>query len=92
MAVLVELKKPNGKELCPIACSSVISITYGLAGLVIKASASGAEDPGFESCLQRDFSGSRHTSDIKIGTPVAAAPGVIGSALGLFHSVSVYCD
>ena len=47
-----------------------------LGGLVVKASASGAEDPGFESCLRRDFSGSSHTSDLKIGTPVATLPGV----------------
>ena len=40
-----------------------------------KASASGEEDPGFESRLRRDFSGSSHTSDIKIGTPVATLPG-----------------
>ena len=47
-----------------------------LVGLVVKASASGAEDPGFESRLRRDFSGSSHTSDLKIGTRVAALPGV----------------
>ena len=46
-----------------------------LAGLVVKASASGAEDPGFKSRLRRDFSGSNHTSDLKIGTPVATLPG-----------------
>ena len=46
-----------------------------LAGLVVKASASGAEDPGFESRLRRDISGSSHTSDLKIGTPVATLPG-----------------
>ena len=46
-----------------------------LAGLVVKASTSGAEDPGFESLLRRDFSGSSHTSDSKIGTPVATQPG-----------------
>ena len=46
-----------------------------LAGLVVKTSASGAEDPGFESCLRRDFSGSSHTSDLKIGSPVATLPG-----------------
>ena len=46
-----------------------------LAGLVVKASASGAEDPGFESRLRRDFSGSSHTSDLKTGTPVAYLPG-----------------
>ena len=42
---------------------------------MVKASASGAEDPGFESRLSRDFSGSSHTSDFKIGTPVATLPG-----------------
>ena len=46
-----------------------------LVGLVVKASASGAEDPGFESRLPRDSSGSSHTSDFKIGTPVATLPG-----------------
>ena len=46
-----------------------------LAGLVVKASASGAEDPGFKSRLRRDFfSGLSHTSDLKIGTPVATLP------------------
>ena len=45
------------------------------AGLVVKACASGAEDPGFDSCLRRDFSGSSHTSDLKIDTPVATQPG-----------------
>ena len=29
----------------------------------------------FESRLRRDYSGSSHTSDLKIGTPVAALPG-----------------
>ena len=47
-----------------------------LVGLVVKASASRAEDPGFDSRLRRDFfSGSSHTSDLKIGTPVAILPG-----------------
>ena len=49
---------------------------YRLVVLVVKASASGAEDPGFESRLQRAFPGSNHTSDFKIGTPVATLPGV----------------
>ena len=48
---------------------------YRLDGLVVEASTSGAEDPGFDSRLQRDFSGSSHTSDLKIGTPVATLPG-----------------
>ena len=46
-----------------------------LTGLVVKASVLGAEDPGFDSCLRQDFSGSSHTSDLKIGTPVATLPG-----------------
>ena len=45
-----------------------------LVGLVVKASTSGAEDPGFESRLRRDFSGSSHASDLQIGTPVATLP------------------
>ena len=48
---------------------------YLLAGLVVKPSASRAEDPGFESRLRRNFSGSSHTSDFKIGPPVATLPG-----------------
>ena len=46
-----------------------------LAGLVVKASASGAKDPGFQSRLRRDFSGSSHTTDLNTGTPVATLPG-----------------
>ena len=46
-----------------------------LAGQVVKASASGEECPGFEPRLRRDFSGSSHTGDLKVGTPVATLPG-----------------
>ena len=53
-----------------------------LVGLVVKASASRAEGPGFESRLRRDF----------FGVESYQAPGVIGSALGLVGPVSVYCD
>ena len=52
----------------------IIAINH-LAGLVVKASASRSEDPGFESRLRRDFSESSHTGDLKIGTPVATLPG-----------------
>ena len=55
-----------------------------LVGQVVEASASGAEGPEFGSRLPRDFSGSSHTSDLKIG--------IIGSVLGLVGQVSVYCD
>ena len=46
-----------------------------LVGLLVKASVSGAEDPEFESRVRRDFSGSSHTSDLKIDTPMATLPG-----------------
>ena len=46
-----------------------------LVGQVVKASASRAEDPEFESRLRRDFSGSSHTSDLNFGTRVATLSG-----------------
>ena len=52
-----------------------LSLPHRLVGLVVKASASRAEDPGFESRLRWDFSGSSHTGDFKIDTPVATLPG-----------------
>ena len=43
---------------------------------MVKASASGAADPGLDSRLRSgDFSGSSHTSNLKIGTPVVTLPG-----------------
>ena len=42
---------------------------------MVMASASNAEDPGFEPRWRRDFPGPSHTSDSKIGTPVATLPG-----------------
>ena len=65
-----------------------------LVGLVVKVSASRAEDPGFEFRLRRDFSGSSHTSDLKkmaLQWLPCQAPGVVGSVLGLVGPVSVYC-
>ena len=47
-----------------------VSLTHRLVGLVVKVSTSRAEDPGFEFRWRRDFSGSSHTSDLNIGTPV----------------------
>ena len=46
-----------------------------LVGLVVKVSASRAEDPRFESRLRRDISASSVTSDLKMVTPVATLPG-----------------
>ena len=47
---------------------------YSLVGLVIKASASRAEDPEFDSCLHCAIILS-HASDFGIGTPVSTLPG-----------------
>ena len=66
-----------------------------LVGLVVKASASRAEDPGFESLLRRDFFRGRVipvTQKLALQWLPCQAPGVIGSALGLVGPVSVYRD
>ena len=55
-------------------CVRHSELTDRRAGLVVKASASGVEDQGFESRLRRDFSGSSHTCDL-IDTPVTTLPG-----------------
>ena len=66
---------------------------HRLVGLVVKASAPRAEDPGFESRLRWDFfSGSSHTSDlpgawryrVSAGT---GRPGVIVMCLGEMDSL-----
>ena len=46
-----------------------------LVGLVVKATASRVEDPGSNAVCPGIFSGSSHTSDLKIGTPVAILTG-----------------
>ena len=46
---------------------------YRLVGIVVKVSASRAEDPGFESHFRGDFAS--HTSDKKTGTPGDTLPG-----------------
>ena len=61
--------------MCVCVCGVSLSLLHRLVDLVAKASATGAEDPEFESRLRRDFSGSGHTSDFKIDTPVATLPG-----------------
>ena len=73
----------------------LVFAVYRLVGLVVKASASRAEDPEFESRLRRDFSGCRVipvTSKLALQWLPCQAPGVIGSVLGLVVPVSVYCD
>ena len=63
---------------------------YGttLLALLVKLSVLRVEDLGFISGLRRgDFSGWSHTSDLKIGTPVATMPGmwhyVVNTGTGL---------
>ena len=76
-------RKVSIKELTlfPMAVSQVVSdiqlysLCDRLDGQVVMASASRAEDPGFESCLRWDFSWWSPTSDSKNGTPVANLPG-----------------
>ena len=60
-------------------------------GLVVKASAPRAEDPGFDSRLHgRIF----QVDSLKLALHwlPCQAPGVIGSALGVVGPVSVFCD
>ena len=61
--------------LATIIIDHLFFLLHRLDGLVVKASALRVEGPGFQSRLLRDFSGSSHTSDLKIGTPVATLPG-----------------
>ena len=58
--ILCETAKEAEMLGCTLAlyhlCRGQVSLTcYHLVGLVVKASASRAEHPGFESCLRRDF-------------------------------------
>ena len=53
----------------------LLALLNRLVGLVVKASASRGEDPRFKSHLRWSFSGSSHTSDLNIDTPVATLPG-----------------
>ena len=57
---------------------------------MVKASISRAEDPGFDYRMRiEQFSGSSHSSDLKIGAPVTTLPGAWRYRVSL---VSVYCD
>ena len=51
--------------------------------------------PGFDSRFPRgDFSGSSHTNDFKIDTPLATLPGAwcVGSVLALVGPVTIFGD
>ena len=63
---------------------------HRLVGLVVRRPPRERKIPGSNPACARIFSGSSHTSDSKIGTPVATLPGAWHSALGLVGPVSVY--
>ena len=65
-----------------------------LAGLVVKASASGAEDPGSNPACNRIIPSPIVPVTLKLALQwlPCQAPGIIGSALGLVSPVSVYYD
>ena len=65
--------------VCSGYSSFLPSFIDHLVGLVVKASASRADDPGFESCLLWDFSRVEPYQWLKIGTPVATLPGTCGT-------------
>ena len=62
-------------EKASLTCAFYLSVARRLGGQVVKASTSRAADPGFDSRLGWDFSGSSHRGDFKIATPVATLPG-----------------
>ena len=72
---VLALRRSGGHSAASNGSSLPSFLGMVLVGLVVKASSSGAKDPGFDSRLQRDFARSSHTSDLKIGTPVATLPG-----------------
>ena len=77
----------------PATVATVTSSWNHLIGPVGRALALRAEDPGFDSCVCcGDIYGTSHTSDLKIGTPVAALPGAwcyrISTWTG-WHGVSI---
>ena len=77
----------------PSVEASDSSVEDCIVYLVVKASASRAEGPGFEFRLRRDFSGvESYQGKLALQWLPYQAPGVIGSVLGLVGPVSVYCD
>ena len=59
---------------------------------MVKASASRAEDPGFDSRLRRDLFGGGGGGGGGVDLKVGQALGIIGSALELIGPVSAYSD
>ena len=91
-----ERYKVNAGSSRPGVSKPRLGETDRLAGLVVKASASGAEDPQFHSRLHRGiiFPGQIMPVTLKLALHWlhCQAPGDVGSVLGLIGPVSVYCD
>ena len=69
---------PSYCNVMYMPCSVPLSLDH-LVVQVVEVSASRAEDPEFDSHLRcGDFFGLSHTSDLKIGTPVATLSGAWG--------------
>ena len=56
-------------------CHALDTAVYRLIGLVVKGPPRERKVPGSNPACTGIFSGSSHTSDLKIGTPVATLPG-----------------
>ena len=67
-----------------------------LIGLVVRRPPREWKIPGSSPACAGIFSGSSHTSDLKIGTPVATLPGAwryrVSAGTGQPSTVSVYSD
>ena len=87
---------PRGQVVISLDLRSPAPFTpeHRLLGLVVKACASRAEDPGSNPACAEIFRGRviPVTSKLALQWLPCQAPGVIGSALGLVGPVSVYCD
>ena len=81
----MDIFSPLQMILARLPAIGLLYAVYLLIGIVVKASALKAADPGFSSRLRQDFYGLSLTS----GYP-ARLPGVIWSALELVGLVSVY--
>ena len=63
----------RGKFVMP--CVGCLRVRYRLVGLVVRRPPRERKIPGSNPACAGIFSGSSHTSDLKIGTPVATLPG-----------------
>ena len=85
---------PCGKASGSRAGDAGIEPLLRPVGLVVKAAATRAADPGFEFRLRRDFYWLSHTSGLKNGARVATLPGPWSYRVrtGTSRPVLVYCD